>query len=170
MKKLLILFAFLLITLVGTSQTSPWAGFLKPLPKDQLQGEAKYSLGAMTPLTHEIKFRPQAAITAFQVDLKSGITAPFSSAGLGVFAQWYYKQPDGSITNPFGVGLLVLVGKETPVPDPVTLILNNKQYATLDIAAVFNIYGWVNIGPEYDVRAKCWLGLINVSLMFKPQN
>jgi hypothetical protein len=168
MKKLLILF-FLLITLAGYSQ-NPFKDFFKPLPKDQLQGEAKYSLGAMTPLTHEIRFRPQLNASFLQVNLKTGETSAASSAGLGITAQWYYKQADGSIINPFGVGVLTLIGKDTPVPDPLTLLINNKSYATFNIAVVGNIYGWINIGPMYDIRNNEWLGLFQISIMFKPQN
>jgi hypothetical protein len=167
--KILILAVFLSgMGLSGMAQTNPWSGFFKPLSKNQLQGEAKYSLGAMTPMTHEIKFRPQLNASFLQVDLKSGEASPVSSAGLGVTAQWYYKQANGTVINPFGVGLLALIGKETPVPDPVTLLLQNKSYATFNIALVGNIYGWVNIGPMIDCRTGRWLGLFNVSLMFKP--
>lgn len=131
---------------------SPFNGFFKPYKA--ISFEAKYSLGAESVTSGKWLFRPQVAITAVNINLKTKETSTFSSAGLGIGYN-HFSNVQGEPFNDYGANLLLLIGENQET---------NK--ASFSVAAVFNALGWINLGPIYDTSNNTFGLLTGVSLKF----
>jgi len=153
----ILIFAIILsgIGITANAQSS-FDGFFKP--SKAISFEAKHSLGAETVVSGKWLFRPQVAITAVNINLKTKETSTFSSAGLGIGYN-HFSNLQGEAFNDYGVNLLLLLGKE--IPSEVEI-----PKAAFFIAAVFNALGWINIGPIYDTSNNTLGLLTGVSLKF----
>lgn len=155
MKKLIVLF-FMLALAVTINAQSSFEGFFKP--SKAISFEGKYSMGAMTVMPGKWLFRPQVAVTAVQVNLKTLETSTFNSAGLGIGYN-HFASIQGEPFNDYGFNFLVLIGKG--LPDEVEI-----PKAAFSIAIVANALGWINLGPIYDIGNNTFGILTGVSLKF----
>ena len=151
MKRLIILLVLMAFAVTLTAQ-SPFNGFFKP--SKAISFEAKYSLGAMTVTSGKWLFRPQVAITAVQINLKTREAMTFNSAGMGIGYN-HFANFQGEAFNDYGFNFLLLIGKNI-----------ESSEATFSVAAVVNALGWINLGPIYDVSNNKFGLLTGVSLKF----
>lgn len=151
MKKFLVVCLFLMITLVGFSQ-SPWKGFWGPVNKS-LDPSEKLTVGTSTWL-----FRPTVSIAAMSLtynsELKQVETGAFEKAGVGISYTHFKTLPDGTLYDNFAVNGLVLLNTVT------------GEQTSVNIAATVSALQFINAGVGFDFGTKKVFGLIGVVYKF----
>jgi len=160
MKKLLILMAFVAITISGFSQ-GPWRGFLRPVTHQQFVNR----LNATCPLNTSVEpsslwyFRPAIEISATQLTYdrtsKEWSSSSLTSAGLGLGYQ-HYIDNNGTPYNNYGFNLLMLLGA---VPTETTS-------ASVSFAGTVSAFRLINVGGGYNVTTKNPFILLAVTYNF----
>jgi hypothetical protein len=159
MKKLLILMAFVAITISGFSQ-SAWDGFLRPVTHQQFENRlAANPLKAVATGSSVWLFRPAIEISATQLvydrTTKDWASSSFTSAGVGLGYQ-HYVDNNGTPYNNYGFNLLILF----------TAIPTETSPASVSFAGTFSALKFIDIGGGYNATTKNPFVLLGISYNF----
>lgn len=159
MKKLLILMAFVAITISGFSQ-SAWDGFLRPVTYQQFKNHVTAnSLKQATAGSSVWLFRPAIEISATQLiydrSTKDWTSSSFTSAGLGLGYQ-HYIDNNGTPYNNYGFNLLMLF----------TAIPTETSPASISFAGTFSALKFIDVGGGYNVTTKNPFVLLGITYNF----
>jgi hypothetical protein len=130
----------------ATSAQKAHTSFFRPVPSNLFTSDV-YSLKTLENASVWL-LRPAAGIVAtrmtYDKTTKLWDTAPLSAAGLGVGYQHFVELPDGTPYNNFGVNLLLLT----------TVQLSEVQQASMGIGLFATVFGFINIGCDYQFGMK----------------
>jgi hypothetical protein len=151
MKKLLILLAFVAITISGFSQ-SKWDGFFKPVTPQQFQN---YLKGVSAVNANVWLFRPAVSIAATMVTYdnttKQWNATAFNSVGMGIGYQ-HYIDLNGIPYNNFGFNALVFVNA---TPD-----------ASLSFAGTVSALKFIDVGAGINTGTRNFFALLGIRYNF----
>ena len=151
MKKLLVLLAFIAITISGFSQ-SKWDGFFKPVTRQSFDYHLK---GTMSMNPNVWLFRPAVSLAAtmltYDKTTKDWNATAFNSVGMGIGYQ-HYIDNNGTPYNNFGFNALVFV--------------NATPEATVSFAGTVSALKFIDVGGGYNLGTQSPFILLGVKYNF----
>lgn len=151
MKKLLVVLAFVALTISGFAQ-SPWDGFFKPVTEQQFNYHLK-GVSAVNP--NVWLFRPAVSIAAtiltYDKTVKDWTASAFSSVGMGIGYQ-HYIDNNGTPYNNFGFNALMFV--------------NAEPEATISLAGTVSALKFIDVGGGYNLGTKSPFILMGIKYNF----
>ena len=136
MKKLLLVLAFVALTISGFAQ-SPWDGFFKPVNSKQFNYHLKAASLELNP--NVWLFRPAVSIAAtmllYDKTIKDWTASSFTSVGMGIGYQ-HYIDNNGTPYNNFGFNALMFV--------------NTVPKATISLAGTVSAMKFIDVGGGYN--------------------
>lgn len=149
MKKLIILFVFVLLTLGATAQ-----GLFKPVPKD-LFTQPKYALKATTGGTHVWLWRFDATINLTELTwdkaTKQFVSNSFSAVGPGIGYKHFVpvSSTDPTPFENYGFSAALLLGTNIYTPD----------FSKIKIALEADLFQYLKAGVTFTGNTKDWFGI-----------
>lgn len=152
MKKLTILFTFLLIGIVCQAQ-SIW----KPVSSDIFKSTPTKMAGVNSVWLWRLSALVVADELTYNKVTKQFDSQPLSSVGPAIGYRHFTPLTDGTPYNDFGVNAAILLGTD----------INHITTASMKAAVVINAFKFVNIGGAYTFNATShWSILLGASINF----
>ena len=152
MKKLLVVLAFVALTISGFAQ-SPWDGFFKPVNTKQFEYHLKGVSEGLNP--NVWLFRPAVSIAAtmltYDRTLKDWTSTAFTSVGMGIGYQ-HYIDNNGIPYNNFGFNALMFV--------------NTVPEATISLAGTVSALKFIDVGGGFNFGTKNPFVLLGIKYNF----